>query len=130
MNHGYLDVKNTTKGKFVNLPFANFKNAILGKEYELSITFVTPSVMQRLNRIYRKKNKPTNVLSFSLSEKSGELLLCPSVIKGETKKFELSFRTLLAYLTIHGLLHLKGRAHGSTMEKAEKKFLKRFGFLK
>lgn len=117
-----------TKGKPERLPFARLKEAALGKSYELSIAFVSNAESRRLNRTYRGKDKPTNVLSFPLSKNSGELVLAPNVILREAPKFNLSVRAMTAYLTIHGLLHLKGMDHGSTMESRERQLLKRFRF--
>ena len=71
---------------------------------------------------YRKKNKPTNVLSFSLSKKEGEIVLCPAVIKKEAKNFDRTPDQFFNFLLIHGMLHLKGMEHSSRMEAAEKKY--------
>ena len=84
------------------------------------------SMTKELNKKYRSKNKPTNVLSFGYSKNSGELVLCKEVIKKEIEKFGRTFDELLLFLVIHGMLHLKGMQHGSTMERKEKLFLKKF----
>lgn len=115
-----------TKGTLPRVPFASIKDAILGKNYELSISFVGPTLSRTLNATYRGKNKPTNVLSFALSKQSGEVVLCESVMKKEYKKFNMSYKKFVVYLLIHGMLHLKGYDHGSTMENEERKFLKKF----
>ena len=114
------------KGKLPRLPFLELKNAILGKRYELSIVFTTPAHSRRLNRTHRGKDKPANVLSFALSPRSGELVLCQSTARKEAPAFGMSERRFLSYLLIHGMLHLKGFAHGSTMENKEELFLKKF----
>lgn len=62
--------------------------------------------------------KVSNVLAFPLSPTSGEILIC----KQKAKPFTVP------YLFIHGCLHLKGLVHGATMEREERRFLKRFGF--
>jgi len=111
---------NQTKGKLPSLPFLLIKEDILGKKYSLSIAFISKAKSKELNNKYRQKNKPTNILSFPLSKESGEILLCPALIKTETKKFGRTFRELLGFLVIHGLLHLKGMEHSSTMERREK----------
>lgn len=89
------------------------KNRILGRKYELSLVFAGDSFMKRLNRVYRGKNLPANVLSFPLSENSGEIFINPSKTGG--------FNIL--HLFIHGILHLKGMEHGDIMSKTEKKIL-------
>lgn len=118
----YLSISNETKGKLTSLPFLNLKNDILGKKYFLSIAFVSPAKSRKLNRTYRGKDKPTNVLSFSLSKYSGEIVLCPDIIKNEAKNFDRTYEKFLGFLVIHGMLHLKGLDHGSIMEKQERKY--------
>src|SRR3989344_1682041 len=106
--------------------YEKIKNDILGKKYSLSIAFVSLKKSQEINKKYRHKNKPTNVLSFALSKNEGELVLCKEVIKKELKKFGRNYRELEGFLVIHGMLHLKGMAHSSKMEKLESLYCKKF----
>lgn len=110
------------KGRF-SIPFDKLKNKVLGKSFELSLVFVDNVFSRRLNKIYRKKNKPANILSFPLSKKSGEIFIDLVTAKKDSKKFEMSFRNFVEFLFVHGLLHLKGMRHGDTMDEAEKKLL-------
>lgn len=100
--------------------FEKVKNDILGKDYSLSIAYVPKEKSQEINRTYRKKDKPTNVLSFSLEKNAGELVLCKEIIKKEAKLEKKKYEEWLLFLVIHGMLHLKGMTHSSKMEKAEK----------
>jgi len=102
------------------------KDAVLGKHYELSLVFVGDTRSRALNRAYRSKDKPANVLSFPLSHDAGEIFINPHRVEKEASRFDHSPRTFLIFLFIHGLLHLKGHSHGSTMEKTEQRLLKRF----
>ncbi len=122
-----FSITNATKSTPPRVPFALIKNAALGKKYNLSLVFVGNTRSKFLNNSYRRKNKPTNVLSFNLDKMSGEIFLTPEVIKKQTKEFDRKYENLIAFLFIHGLMHLKGYEHGSTMEKAEKKLRKKFG---
>src|SRR3989344_7207730 len=106
--------------------FARMKNDILGKNYSLSIAYVTPAKSRELNKKYRKKDKAANVLAFPLRKDMGELILCPGVIKKEAKNFGRTFEQFLGFLVIHGMLHLKGLEHSSTMEKAEEKYVQKY----
>ena len=112
------------------LPFVDIKDDILGGDYSLSIALVDEKTSQKVNKIYRKKDRPTNVLSFSLSKKNGEIILCPKLIKEESKdknkNFGKNFAKLLEFLVIHGMLHLKGLEHSSTMSKQEKFFCNKY----
>ena len=117
-----FSVINKTKGKIPSSSFFLIKEDILGKNYSLSLAYISKEEMRKINKTYRNKNKATNVLSFLLSKNSGEILICPVVVKTETKKFDRNFAQLLGFLVIHGMLHLKGMEHSSRMEIAEKKY--------
>ncbi|MEK7176882.1 MAG: rRNA maturation RNase YbeY [Patescibacteria group bacterium] len=110
------------RGRF-SIPFTKLKNQVFGKSFELSLVFVDSSFSRRLNRKYRGKNKPANILSFPLSKKSGEIFIDLVTAKKDAKKFQMSFKDFVTLLFIHGLLHLKGMRHGDTMERREKKLL-------
>jgi probable rRNA maturation factor len=102
------------------------KNDILGKRYDLSLQFVGPSRAQKLNATYRQKTYTPNVLSFPLAPDTGEIYICPQVAVKEAAKYNLSKDGYVAYLFIHGLLHLKGHDHSDEMDKAEQKYLRKF----
>jgi probable rRNA maturation factor len=101
------------------------RKKILGKDYFLSVAFVSPAKSRELNKKYRKKDKPTNVLSFALRKNAGEIILCPAVIKKEAKNFNRTFPQFMQFLVIHGMLHLKGYKHGKKMEQLEEKYSSR-----
>lgn len=124
--HTTVSITNTTNGNVPRLPFVRIKEAILGKKYELSIAFVKSSESRKYNVTYRQKDKATNVLSFPLSKNSGEIIIDPAVAKKEAPNFDMTQKKFLCFLVIHGMLHLKGLDHGSTMDKEEQKFLKKF----
>ncbi|MCC7160408.1 rRNA maturation RNase YbeY [Candidatus Nomurabacteria bacterium] len=121
-----LSVINKTKGKLPSLPFVDIKNDILGKEYSLSIAFVNKKQSQEINKKYRNKDNPTNILSFDLNKTEGELVLCPAVVKREAKNFEKNFTQFLGFLVIHGMLHLKGLDHSSTMDREQDLFFAKY----
>jgi probable rRNA maturation factor len=102
------------------------KNAILGTSYNLSLAFVGKSRAQKLNITYRNKDYVPNVLSFPLDTKAGEIFICPEVAKAQAKDFGLSVEGYVAYLFIHGCVHLKGHDHGATMDTLEQKYVKQF----
>ena len=66
--------------------FEAIKKEILGRKYELSLVFATPQKIQKLNKIYRNINKPTDILSFPLSKTSGEIFICKDEAKKEIAK--------------------------------------------
>jgi probable rRNA maturation factor len=115
-----------TKGALPRVPFVAIKDKILGKDYELSLVFATKSLSKKLNNIHRGKNYPTNILSFPLDKKSGEIFIEPVKARLDAPEFDMNYTKFIKFLFIHGCLHLKGMQHSSTMDKAEKKFLKIF----
>ena len=117
-----LSIINTTKGKLPSLHFSNIKKDILGESYSLSIVFINEKQIQKFNKNYRKKNIPTNILSFPLSKKEGEIFICPKVVKTQLKDFDRNLKEMIGFLVIHGMLHLKGMKHSAKMEVAEKKY--------
>lgn len=120
-----ITISHTTKS-FPELPYEEMKNAVLGKKYTLSLSFIGDVRAAALNKAHRNATYIPNVLSFPLQDDTGEIYIAPSVAKREAKKFELTPNGYMGYLFIHGLLHLKGYPHGDTMDKAEKKFMARF----
>jgi probable rRNA maturation factor len=114
------------KGEVPDVPFLRIKEAVLGKDYALTITFCTPKESENLNGKYRDKKYPTNILSFPLDDHEGEIYVSLSKARSDAKNFDMSYKKFLHLLIIHGVLHLKGHAHGSTMEKLEETYLKKF----
>jgi probable rRNA maturation factor len=109
-----------------NVPFLEIKDKILGRTYDLTVTFCTPKESQERNKTYRDKDYPTNILSFPLDERTGEIYICLSIARRDAKKFDMTYDQFLHLLVIHGCLHLKGHDHGSTMDSLEEKHLKQF----
>lgn len=90
----------------------------------VAIAFVGPAESQRLNRRYRRKNRPTNVLSFTYARQApeyelGEIVLCPDVIRREAALQRRPYRTYLKFLIDHGMIHLLGFDHATSREQAE-----------
>lgn len=122
-----FSITNKTKGALPSVPFAKIKDEVLGKKYNLSLVFIGRRRSRKLNFAHRGKDNATNILSYTLDKNNGEIFITPEVVKREMKKFERKYDNFVAFLFIHGLLHLKGFEHGSTMEKAEEVVRKRFG---
>lgn len=112
-----------SNGTLPGVPFLAIKEKVLGKKYELSIAFVSPSRAQALNIEHRNKNYIPNTLSFSLTATSGEIILCMSALKKQYKEWDMDLDSYITYILIHSMLHLIGMEHGGTMERKEKKLL-------
>ena len=121
-----FQIKNNTRKNKPTVPFDKIKQAVLGKEYETSLVLIGNQLSQRLNREYRKINKPTNILTFPLSKDSGEIFINLNLAKKQSIQFERKYNEFIGFLFIHGLLHLKGYKHSSKMEREEKKIRRKF----
>jgi probable rRNA maturation factor len=90
----------------------------------LSIAFVGKDIIKGLNKKYRKKNKPTDVLSFAgdlkLEKTLGEIVICPEIVKKNAKIDNSPFKKELAKVLIHGILHLLGYDHEKSGKEVEK----------
>lgn len=80
---------------------------------EMTCVFLSKKEMQILNNNFRKKNKPTDVLSFQplQDESIGELVFCPAILTMQAKKQKHSLSHELMYMFIHGVLHLLDYDH-------------------
>lgn len=90
----------------------------------LRIIFLSESEIKKVNRKYRKKNKPTDVLSFSIfkEEVIGEILLCPQFIRKKALQRKEPFYQVLCYVCLHGVLHLLGLDHERGKNEAKKMY--------
>ena len=110
------------------------------KEVIASLQIVASDEMQRLNKEYRAKDKPTNVLSFPMELPDevginilGDLALCDEVIESEAKQQDKTAESHWAHMVVHGMLHLQGYDHiedneAETMEAKEIEIMKSLGF--
>jgi probable rRNA maturation factor len=121
-----VSIKNLTRSPLPRIAFNEIKKAILGSSYELSLVFVGTTRSRALNKHYRTKDKPTNVLAFPLDVAIGEVFICPHVADKQAPDFSLSKKGMVAYLFIHACLHLKGLDHGARMEALEATYMKKF----
>lgn len=123
-----LDILNTTQAKFTlsKSKLLNIKKEILGKDFELSLVIVGDKKIQNLNKKFRNKNYPTDVLSFPLSKDSGEIFFNIKIATKKSLDFEMKTQDYFYFLMIHSLLHLKGFDHGKEMEKEEDRLMKKF----
>jgi probable rRNA maturation factor len=101
---------------------------VLGlSKVELSIALVSDVQIKRLNKLYRNKDKPTDVLSFPIGEKVedwlilGDIVISVDTAKRQAQALGHSLEEELKRLLVHGLVHLLGYDHELGGEE-EKKF--------
>src|SRR6056297_367501 len=87
---------------------------------EVSIAFVSNQQIKELNNKYRDKNEATDVLSFPIDEEMlGDIIISAQRAAEQSEEYGHSLKRELAYLTVHGMLHLFGYDHHSEKEKEE-----------
>ena len=115
--------------------------AVQGDEsVEICARIVDLDESQELNRDYRGKDKPTNVLSFPFEAPEhidlnllGDLVLCAPVIEQEAREQGKTLEAHWAHMIVHGTLHLQGYDHieddeAEAMEQLEIRILGGLGF--
>ncbi len=92
------------------LPSRDRRKVLAGS---MTVVFLDAAAAKRLNKKFRGRDYATDVLSFPGMESGwlGELVICPQVIERQAREHELSFKTELGYMVLHGLLHLLGYDH-------------------
>ena len=108
----------------------------------IDVALVDDEAMRRVNAEWRGKDKPTNVLSFPAGAMPfvpeapwplGSLMLAGGVLKREAAERSVPLADHLAWMVIHGILHLLGYDHerdeaeAAHMEALERRALKRLG---
>jgi probable rRNA maturation factor len=117
-----------------------------GRAVEISVRLTSDEDVRALNAHWRGKDKPTNVLSFPMSEQYeleqadedgpelmlGDIVLARGVCEREAAEKEIPFERHASHLLVHGTLHLLGYDHGddrdaADMESREVRALARLG---
>ncbi len=104
-----------------------------GRKAEVSVTFTDNGKIHALNLAYRNVDRPTDVLSFPLSENGeydadgdavllGDIVLSLEKAKEQAEEYGHSFERELAFLTVHSMLHLLGYDHETSAENEKEMF--------
>ncbi|WP_420491340.1 rRNA maturation RNase YbeY [Neobacillus drentensis] len=101
---------------------------------EVSVTFVSNERIQEINREYRDKDKPTDVISFAMEELGegemelvgaemprvlGDIIISVPKAIEQAEEYGHSFLRELGFLAVHGFLHLLGYDHMTAEEEKE-----------
>ncbi|WP_372592413.1 rRNA maturation RNase YbeY [Guyparkeria sp.] len=115
---------------------------------EVTVRYVEPEESRSLNAQFRHRDKPTNVLSFPVTEDPsslvsvdehsdlpylGDLVICNRVVEAEAAEQGKSVRNHHAHMVVHGILHLLGYDHLSEkeaelMESTEIRVMRALGY--
>lgn len=135
--------------ELVHIALSNTSIGKAVKQCEVSVILSTDDVLRALNKEYRDKDKPTNVLSFpsyvlmpdaydallEIKEQEivlGDVLLALETIQKEAEEQDIALNEHVAHLMVHGILHLLGYDHmeeeeAVNMERLEGRILKQYG---
>jgi probable rRNA maturation factor len=115
---------------------AKMENVV--EDAEVSVTFVNDSRIHKINKEYRDKDAPTDVISFAMEEKGvgevevkgvsiapilGDIIISTERTLEQSKRFNHTFIRELGFLSVHGFLHLLGYDH--TAKEDEKMMFQR-----
>jgi len=102
-------------------------------EVELSLLLVDDRQIRELNHRFLGRDKPTNVLAFSMREGEysllhphllGDLVISIETAKRQSKQSDLNEMEMLTLLLIHGILHLLGYEHAGGKKEAREMAIK------
>ena len=119
----------------------------MDEDAELSVVLCDNAYIHELNKTYRNIDRPTDVLSFALNEGEeegydgpdtkllGDIVISLDKTREQADEYGHSFERELAYLTVHGMLHILGYDHmtdedKTEMRKEEEFVLHRLGFVR
>ena len=112
------------------LEYARVKENLEDTELEFSVIIVDNKKIHEINREYRKIDRPTDVISFALEDNEeiqfdhyrvlGDIYISIDKVREQAKTYGHSEKRELAFLTIHGFLHLLGYDH---MKPEEEKIM-------
>ncbi|GEL91568.1 rRNA maturation RNase YbeY [Enterococcus villorum] len=110
----------------------------LPEETEMSVTFMDNAAIQEINRVYRGKDMPTDVISFALEEEGedeipvifedddnplprvlGDIMISTERAAEQAKEYGHSYDRELGFLAVHGFLHINGYDHMTAEDEKE-----------
>tara|TARA_Y100000389_G_scaffold107667_1_gene104714 strand:- start:28501 stop:28971 length:471 start_codon:yes stop_codon:yes gene_type:complete len=108
---GYVPT-NLKINKWAKIAFNEEKDSLV------IIRIANKNEIMKLNKIFFKKNKPTNVLSFPYNSHIitgeyilGDIMVCPEIINEESDMYSIEKDNRWAHMIIHSMLHLQGYTH-------------------
>ncbi len=123
----YLQIQNESTVKIDKGPVKEFMLQVLDKlgkdKWEVSVLFTGDAFIQKLNKDYRGKDEPTDVLSFAQVDTkeafpskggrfyAGDIVISMDTLEKNANYFKISMNEELKRLLVHGILHLSGLDH-------------------
>ena len=150
MEIAFLDETNTVSQEKINEIDELLQYAAdylkLPEDTEMSVTFMDNAAIQVINRDYRDKDQPTDVISFALEEETeeelpiifddempamprnlGDIMISVERAKEQASEYGHSYDRELGFLALHGFLHINGYDHYTEMFGLQKEILDAYG---
>ncbi len=102
----------------------------LNKKCEVSVTIVSLATIQEINKSYRGIDQPTDVISFAFNDEPdafvlpddfvttlGDIMICFDKAQEQAVQYEHSLKREMAFLFVHGMLHLLGYDHQTKVDE-------------
>ena len=142
MEIAFLDETNTVSQEKINEIDELLQDAAdylkLPEDTEMSVTFMDNAAIQVINRDYRDKDQPTDVISFALEEETeeelpiifddeipamprnlGDIMISVERAKEQASEYGHSYDRELGFLALHGFLHINGYDHMTPEDEKE-----------
>ncbi|MCO5475168.1 endoribonuclease YbeY [Enterococcus sp. AZ091] len=142
MEIAFLDETNTVSQEKINEIDELLQYAAdylkLPEDTEMSVTFMDNAAIQVINRDYRDKDQPTDVISFALEEETeeelpiifddempamprnlGDIMISVERAKEQASEYGHSYDRELGFLALHGFLHINGYDHTTPEDEKE-----------
>ena len=142
MEIAFLDETNTVSQEKINEIDELLQYAAdylkLPEDTEMSVTFMDNAAIQVINRDYRDKDQPTDVISFALEEETeeelpiifddempamprnlGDIMISVERAKEQASEYGHSYDRELDYVALHGFLHINGYDHMTPEDEKE-----------
>lgn len=116
--HKAVPFRYLTRPQAAKLFRAAEKVVDIPKSFLFSVAVVSDERIHEMNRIYRHKDKPTDVLSFRYDELTGEIILSADTIRAQATEFGHSIHVEAAFMLVHGILHVLGWDHERSAKEA------------
>ncbi len=128
----FSEYSEIVKVKTLRKMVSNILKALSIDKKEVSLLFCDNKTIKRLNKDFRSKDYPTDVLAFESNEDSyiGDIAISLEKVAEQANKYEVSFEKEMLRLLTHGILHLLGYDHERSntekrnMHKLEERVLK------
>lgn len=136
------EVKEAHINLIKNVLYYTLEHEKITQRTEVAVTIVANDRIKELNNMYRNMNEPTDVLSFEIdnpyvqSDQTplhiGDIVISREKVKEQATRYNHSYERELAFLAVHGMLHLLGYSHDDkaqekTMFLKQERILEEFG---